>query len=163
MAEAQYAEVCKNNACTNTTNLKSCSACNMVKYCSVDCQKADLQLHKLICGMGRSIDTQQANTDSQVLSAVLDRLDASAKEKLTARENCLLVLVHSEEGKQVARTAVLNWEDAIPFVAVVSNGSKLVDETKQVQFNRKAGYVHGILIDIARRVVANYSFKYAGL
>ena len=30
-------------------NMKKCSKCRVMHYCSVDCQKADWKTHKLIC------------------------------------------------------------------------------------------------------------------
>ncbi|EJK63032.1 hypothetical protein THAOC_16338 [Thalassiosira oceanica] len=44
-------EVCANcgKQGSDTVKLKSCTACRLVKYCSVDCQKAHRKLHKKAC------------------------------------------------------------------------------------------------------------------
>mmetsp|Transcript_11137 Transcript_11137/g.30770 ORF Transcript_11137/g.30770 Transcript_11137/m.30770 type:complete len:159 (-) Transcript_11137:84-560(-) len=36
--------------CGTLDNLKRCSVCKRVLYCSVQCQKADLQRHRQVCG-----------------------------------------------------------------------------------------------------------------
>ena len=36
-------------ACANSNNLKHCSHCNAIAYCSAECQKKDWKKHKLDC------------------------------------------------------------------------------------------------------------------
>ncbi|AGE54815.1 histone-lysine N-methyltransferase / SET domain containing protein [Paramecium bursaria Chlorella virus NYs1] len=41
--------VCYADGCENTTNLKRCSCCRMIRYCSEECQKRDWKEHKNSC------------------------------------------------------------------------------------------------------------------
>ena len=34
---------------SDTVKLKNCTACRLVKYCGVDCQKAHRKQHKTVC------------------------------------------------------------------------------------------------------------------
>ena len=37
------------HTCKNITNTKKCANCNIIRYCSIDCQKTDWKRHKLEC------------------------------------------------------------------------------------------------------------------
>ena len=41
--------VCYADGCSNTINLKRCSGCRRVRYCSEECQLKDWQEHKTCC------------------------------------------------------------------------------------------------------------------
>ncbi|KAG5524985.1 hypothetical protein RHGRI_031610 [Rhododendron griersonianum] len=42
--------------CFSTSNLKRCSACQVVLYCGSTCQKSDWKLHRLECGVLSKVD-----------------------------------------------------------------------------------------------------------
>ena len=50
-ADVEGEETCANcgKHGSNTVKLKSCTACRLVKYCGVDCQKAHRKQHKKAC------------------------------------------------------------------------------------------------------------------
>lgn len=63
---------CARLACTNLHNAlqgpdgrrnKVCSACRMVHYCCVSCQKADWKEHKAGCKMFQAVMEEEANAD----------------------------------------------------------------------------------------------------
>ena len=55
------------NGCTNcgtkevVNTLKRCTGCKFVKYCNVDCQKADWKNHKSVCKTIRSGNENNAS------------------------------------------------------------------------------------------------------
>jgi hypothetical protein len=59
------------NGCTNcgtkdVNTLKRCTGCKFVKYCNVDCQKADWKNHKSVCKTIRSRREKDAKNNSMV-------------------------------------------------------------------------------------------------
>ncbi|AGE50876.1 histone-lysine N-methyltransferase / SET domain containing protein [Paramecium bursaria Chlorella virus CVB-1] len=47
--------VCYAEGCSNTENLKRCSVCRNVRYCSAECQKAHWKCHKQCCAPKKKI------------------------------------------------------------------------------------------------------------
>jgi hypothetical protein len=43
---------CRKEKCNDGTNLLTCSRCQVVKYCSAQCQRDDWREHKKVCGKG---------------------------------------------------------------------------------------------------------------
>ena len=50
-SEVQTVEACANcgKESSDAVKLKNCTACRLVKYCSVDCQKSHRKQHKKAC------------------------------------------------------------------------------------------------------------------
>ncbi|KAF8213279.1 hypothetical protein K438DRAFT_1803711 [Mycena galopus ATCC 62051] len=46
-------------------NLKRCSRCKLIRYCSIECQKADYQRHKGICKIVDSLEYAEGAADDR--------------------------------------------------------------------------------------------------
>lgn len=57
---------CGTNTKDVNKSLKRCTGCKFVKYCNVDCQKADWKNHKSVCNTIRSRRENNAKNNSSV-------------------------------------------------------------------------------------------------
>ncbi|KAL1543881.1 histone-lysine N-methyltransferase ASHR1-like [Salvia divinorum] len=54
--------LCKCEWCFSTTNLKKCSGCHVIWYCSSKCQRSDWKLHSAECKVLSKVDKQRVNS-----------------------------------------------------------------------------------------------------
>jgi hypothetical protein len=71
---------CNNPSCTQTTNLKYCARCNLIKYCSKECQISNWLAHKRTCSILKADDLKtesimkKYNLDSSNVNYVLGQI-----------------------------------------------------------------------------------------
>lgn len=69
-------------SCTNTQELKQCSRCRTVAYCSSACQRAHWQTHKPSCHFKVTLSSaSQTTPSSDVLSILRTMPDPGTKQK----------------------------------------------------------------------------------
>jgi len=58
--------------CGSTKNLKYCSGCKKIQYCSTSCQKNDWKKHKKICKVASIISKADLNSQYEKASDLFD-------------------------------------------------------------------------------------------
>lgn len=82
----------KCNICEQKLNLKKCSNCKIVSYCSVDCQRKDWNDHKILCKM-----TENDRNKSD---------DLMEKKNIGFSDEMMII-------KQIPRKVIVNMFEAI--------------------------------------------------
>jgi hypothetical protein len=119
---SDHMELCENNPSDKCDGcgkrgikLKRCAACNSVRYCSEECQRAAWKLHRIEC------------------KKIKERLEADKELLLTPKEAKKMGdFIESELGKLT--TDYMKWvKNASVFAALTRRGSE-VDEMVQITF-----------------------------
>lgn len=87
---------CNIDGCTNQTKLKNCAGCNMVSYCSVECQRADWLEHKQVCKI-------PVDTSKWIVPFIEKCATCKVKEDLLLCSNCEMVSYCSVECQKADR------------------------------------------------------------
>lgn len=130
--------------CGNTENLKLCTRCQAIRYCSIGCQKLAWETHKAFCNGQKDIlqavkitaqikDREQeliksATRDQQTLTALLADRSLSPLEKTTrSMEICTRIVETQKQLQQISdqtATAVANACRRNPKLKSLSDRTK---------------------------------------
>ncbi|XP_057502364.1 LOW QUALITY PROTEIN: histone-lysine N-methyltransferase ASHR1 [Actinidia eriantha] len=126
--------------CFTTSNLKRCSACQVVCYCGSTCQKSDWNLHRLECG-------------------VLSKLDKGRQNILTPSIR-LMVKLYLRRKLQSEKLIPITVTDNYNLVGALVSHMSDIDEKQLVLYAQMANLVNLILktpgIDI-KEIAENFS------
>ncbi|KAL6217174.1 hypothetical protein ACLB2K_010391 [Fragaria x ananassa] len=126
------------DACFESTNLKKCSGCKTVYYCSSTCQKAEWKLHRLECEAFSKLPIQ---FHSQITPPIRLNIRLHFRSKL-------------ESQKIIPASAMDNYNLVKALVAHMSK----IDEEKRRMYVDLVNRVNLILPDINRKeIVKNFS------
>lgn len=111
--------------CFNSSNIKKCSACQVVWYCSSTCQKSDWQLHRLEC-------------------QVLSKIDKDRIKSLTPSIR-LMVKLYLRRKLQSEKVIPVTATDNYNLVNILVSHMSDVDEKQLVLYAQMANLVKLIL------------------
>ena len=87
---------CNNNECKATANLKLCSKCKNVRYCSVDCQRIDWINHKQQCKSPNDIAATLVTNCEDIYNVIPDYVIKMIRDSISEEDRFTKAFIYSD-------------------------------------------------------------------
>ncbi len=122
--------------CQTTTAIKRCSRCNIVWYCSAECQRTDWKRHKSFCNS--EYQSHQWELHKKAFDAIILKYNLKTEAKSTEIAELLTRGENTVSAPEFAEKFGMDIEEAVVFLEWVKVGVKFKEQA--VDIANKSGF-----------------------
>jgi hypothetical protein len=124
------------SVCQQNNATKRCSRCNLVWYCSPECQRTNWKAHKPVCNS--EYKSNQYELHKKAFDAIIVKYNLKTEEKSTEIAELLTNGVDTVTVPAFAERFGMDMEEAVVFLEWVKVGVKFKEDT--VDIANKSGF-----------------------